>query len=669
MLFALAACDSAKKEEDADKIQPAICLESMDQSVSPKTDFYRYVNGGWMQNNPLKPEYGRYGTFDMLRDSALSITKRIITDMQNAHPEVGSDMYKAATLYKMVMDSVTLNKDGAKPVLPRLQEVDEITSKEALVDYLAMRGNRGSSMLFSSYVYSDDENSDMNILHLVQGGLIMGNRDFYLEKDKYENFRQAYIDYLTTVFSKVMPESSEHEALAKEVLKTETALAEIQYSKLQLRDSELNYNKKDRETFFKAFKFPWEKYFNARKGLDNFKEINVAQYGYFESFDKWFTETPLESIKQLLKAKILDGAASFLSDDFREASFEFHGRTIGGREQMMPRWKTAVNLVNGSFGHVVAKIYTKDYFPPEAKEKMITLIDNLKSSLSERINALEWMSSETKERAQAKLSTFKVKVGYPDKWDSYEKIDVDSSSLLAYLQNITEYEIADNVKDLGKPVDKEEWHMNPHEVNAYYLPTSNEICFPAGILQPPFFNLHADDPVNYGAIGVVIGHEMTHGFDDQGRNYDEHGNMLNWWQKEDESRFKEAASKLADQYDQLTVTDDMHADGKLTLGENIADQGGLLIAHMAMQKAIGEDAEKKIDGFTPDQRFFIAYARLWGQNIRKEEIIRLTKIDVHSLGEFRVNQALKNIPAFYKAFDIKDGDAMYLSPEERVLVW
>lgn len=666
--FVMGSCTSGAKEEEEAEKAPAIDLTAMDTSVDPTQDFYRYANGGWMKANPLKPEYGRYGTFDMLRDTAQSVVKRIIIDMTQEELPEGSDKYKAALLYKMVMDSTSLNAQGATPILPEVEELSKVSTKDELIDFIASQGNSGSSYLFGNYVYADSKNSDINILNLYQSGLIMGNRDYYLEEDADSKFHQGYKKYFTDLFGFIGVEQDKAAKMASDLLDVETSLAKIQYSNLELRDTHRNYNKRDRDTFFSSFTFPWKRYFDQRKGLENFEEINVEQWDYFKKFDQWFAKTPLEDIKLLILGKMLDGSTGLLSDNFREASFDFHGRIIGGKEEMQPRWKNAVGMVNGSMGHVVAQEYTKRYFPAEAKERMLVLVNNLKDALGERISELDWMSDETKEKAHEKLATFKVKVGYPDKWDTYEGIETDESSLYAYVQNINKYKIADNVKDLGKEVDKEEWLMNPHTVNAYYNPTTNEICFPAAILQPPFFNLYADDPVNYGGIGVVIGHEMTHGFDDQGRNYDKDGNLVNWWTEEDAKLFEASAKKLAEQYDKIIVVDDIHADGELTLGENIADQGGLLVSYMAMRNAIG-DSQEEIDGFTPDQRFFIAYARLWGQNIRNEEIKRLTKMDVHSLGEWRVNQALKNIPAFYDAFDVEEGDAMYLAPEDRVLVW
>lgn len=663
------SCAPNKKQESTRTIIPGIDTTAMDKSIDPKADFYRYVNGGWMAANPLKEEYGSYGSFHVLRDSALSRSRYIIEHLDGS--VVGSDEAKAKTLYTLAMDEAKLDADGATPIKADMDRIDAIVDQESLVDYLSERANNGDQQLFYAYVSVDNDDSSRHLLELSQPSLIMGDQDYYKDVADYKAFQEGYITYLSKLFdlSGVVVEGSNAVDMAKQVYKTEKALSEILYTKIQLREPELNWNKMDRATFLGMYKFPWEAYFNKREGLQNFETINVAQKDYFTKLDTFITSVPLEDIKNYFKALLLHRSASYLSNDFRQVSFDFNGKLMSGLQEMKPRWKTAVDLVDDTFGEVVGKIYTREYFPAEAKERMITLVENLKVALSERIASLEWMSEETKKNAQDKLATFRVKIGYPDKWEGYEGLEVDDSSLYAFLGKVARYSTQKNVADLNKPVDVNKWYMNPHEVNAYYSPMTNEICFPAGILQPPFFNLDADDPVNYGAIGVVIGHEMTHGFDDQGRKYDKNGNMTNWWTAEDEAKFNKSAAKLVDQFNQIIVVDDVHADGQNTLGENIADQGGILVAFEAMKKAIGDKPQELIDGMTPEQRFFIAYARVWGQNIRKETILRLTKVDVHSIGEWRVNQTLRNIPAFYEAFGIQEGDPMYLAPEDRVLVW
>lgn len=665
MLFT--GCQPQKSQEKERVVVPGIDTTAMDKSVNPKADFYRYVNGGWMAANPLKEEYGNYGSFHVLRDSAQSIARYIIEHLDGS--VAGSDEAKAKTLYTLAMDEDKLNADGATPVKAALERIDAIGDMDGLVNFLAEAANNGNQFLFYTYVTIDNDNSSRHILELAQPSLIMGDQDYYQDAPNYKNFQEGYLTYISKLLT--LSGATEEEAMniAKNVYATEKKLSDILYTKIQLREPELNWNKTERSAFLSAYKFPWETYFNQRKGLENFETLNVAQKDYIKKFDTFINTIALEDLKNYFKVITLNGAADYLSEDFRKASFDFSGKLMSGLQEMQPRWKEAVELVDDTFGEVVGKIYTKEHFPAAAKERMTTLVENLKVALSERIASLEWMSDETKKNAQEKLAAFKVKIGYPDKWEGYAELEVDDSSLYAFVSKYGKYQTEKNIADLNKPVDVNKWYMNPHTVNAYYNPTTNEICFPAGILQPPFFNLDADDPVNYGAIGVVIGHEMTHGFDDQGRKYDKNGNMSNWWTKEDEEKFNASTAKLVDQFNQIIVADDVHADGHNTLGENIADQGGLIVAFEAMKKAMGDKPQELIDGMTPEQRFFIAYARVWGQNIRKETILRLTKVDVHSLGEWRVNQTLRNIPAFYEAFDIQEGDPMYLAPEDRVLVW
>lgn len=663
-----ASCDDKKTNEEESTKVPAIDLTAMDTSIKPSEDFYMYVNGNWIANNPLPPGYARFGSFDQLRTNALANTKAILEEMkESASP--GSDEEKAYKLYEMSLDTLKLDREGAEPILSYLAEVDAIETKEALVDYLAKSGNEGDSHFFNIFVMADEKDSKNNLLQLFQPGLIMGVPDYYAEDGHFAKQQADYLTYITTLLTLTGTPQEEASSIAQEVYNTEKSLSKIVYTMLERRDSQRNYNKMSMEELYKTFSFPYQRYFSGRHGLAEAKELNVAQKDYFHRFDKWFEETSLEAMKQLIKARILDGGANYLSSDFRDASFAFHSTSMTGVTEQKPLWETAVARVNGTLGDVVGQKYVAKHFPAEAKERMIKLVDNLKVALGNRIDNLTWMSNETKVKAHDKLKTFIVKVGYPDKWWTYEDLKLNESSLYEYMRAISIFQVNRNLEDLGQPVDFDRWLMNAHEVNAYYNPTTNEICFPAGILQPPFFNLDADDAVNYGGIGVVIGHEMTHGFDDQGSQYDANGNMVNWWTEEDAKTFKSATEKLAAQFDKVEIRDGLMADGQLTLGENIADQGGVLVAFDALQEAIKGQEDPQLDGFTIPQRFFIGYARLWGQNITPEEEVRLTKIDVHSLGKLRVNQTLKNIPAFYEAFDIKEGDAMWMAPEERVIVW
>lgn len=660
-------CDGNKKTEDSAATEevPAIDTLAMDRTVSPRENFFLYANGGWMKAHPLTPEYSRFGAFDELSLKSEVAAHEIIESLKDAAE--GTDEAKAYLLYALSTDSAKLESDGAKPILADLAEIDALADKDALVDYMAKSDNQGGGSFFNTFVAADEKSSDVNILNLYQAGLVMGVPDYYSDEAAYKGNQEAYRTYFTRVFDLVgMKEAS---AQADRLFGLEKDLSKILYTMVELRDSQRNYNKMSLEDFYAQHTFPWKRYIDGREGYESVKELNVAQKDYFDRFDKWFAATSLEDLKLFLKGQLIDGASDLLSNDFREAAFALHGKSIAGKEEMKPLWKLGVNRVDNCLGDVIGKQYVAKYFPPEAKERMTELVNNLVSALSSRIDNLSWMTAATKEKAQEKLGAFTVKIGYPDKWLTFEKLNTTNESLYAYSKEVGTFLTRRNTADLKKPVDRNRWLMNAHQVNAYYNPTTNEICFPAGILQPPFFNLNADDAVNYGAIGVVIGHEMTHGFDDQGCNYDAKGNMENWWTEEDRKTFDAATQKLAAQFDRVEVAPGLMANGQMTLGENIADQGGLLVAYDAMVKATEGKEYPEIDGLSRDQRFYLGYARVWGQNIRPEEIIRRTKTDVHSLGKFRVNQTLKNIDTFYTAFGVQEGDSMYIAPEERVEIW
>lgn len=652
-------------------VEPGIDLAALDTTVNPGDDFYRYSNGGWIKANPLQPAYSRYGAFDLLRDRSIEQIHEIVVDLSAKSQKKGTNEYRVAVLYKQAMDSVTRNELGAKPILADIKEIEDIKDKAELVQKVSQWDNEGNSTLFSSYVWADEMNSDMNIMHISQKSLALGNRDYYLATDEEgKKLLDAYNSYIHKVL--LLTGYSEEDAarMTANNMKISKEFAEMSFSQVELRDSRANYHMLTIDQFVKDYKgFDWKTYLAGRK-LNELKQWDVKQLQFFEKFDKWFPTVDLQELKDFLVVSLIDGSASYLSDAFGEASFEFYGKTLSGRQEQHPRWRRSVNLVNGVLGEALGEVYVKKYFTPEAKEKMQTLVKNLQVALGERISTLEWMSEETKQKAHEKLNGFTVKIGYPDQWRDYSKLEIsEDKSYYENLKAVTLFEHEYNMSDLNKPVDRTRWLMNPQDVNAYYLPTTNEICFPAGILQPPFFNVNADDAVNYGAIGVVIGHEMTHGFDDQGRNYDKNGNMIDWWTAEDSKKFELAAQKLVGQFDALTIVGNVKGNGKLTLGENIADQGGLLVSFLAMQKALQGKKVDLIDGFTPEQRFFIAYARVWGQNITEQEMIRLTNIDPHSLGEYRVNQTLRNLDEFFKAFNITESDKMWLAPEDRVLVW
>lgn len=667
-IVALASCNTPQKE--VVKIA-AINPANMDTTVAAGTDFYEYACGGWIKNNPLKPEYARFGTFDQLLENNQEQLRVLIEELSATPHEAGSVAGKIGALYAMGLDSTKLNADGVAPIKEELAAINALATKSDVSKMVATLHKEGMAPFFALFVDADEKNSAMNIVQLYQAGIGMGDRDYYLLEDEGSaKMRDAYRAYINKLFTLAGSSPDQADAAVDAVMKIEKAIAEISYGREDLRDSQKNYNKLAYEDF-KQIESPldWDVYFESM-GLAGLKELDAKQINFYKDMNKALQNTTVDEQKYYLAFNLLSAAAPYLSDDFVDADFEFYGKVMSGKQEQQPRWKRSLNTVNGALGEAVGEMYVEKYFPASSKEKMLTLVGNLQTALSERINGLEWMSDTTKAKAQEKLAAFTVKIGYPDKWRDYSGLEIKDDSYWANVRRSNIFDMAYQLADVDKPVDKSRWHMNPQTVNAYYNPTTNEICFPAAILQPPFFNPDADDAVNYGAIGVVIGHEMTHGFDDQGRNYDKDGNLIDWWTAEDAVRFKERADKLVDQYDQIIVIDTLHANGRFTLGENIADHGGLLVAHQAYLNSLkGKETPAPIDGFTNEQRFFLGYATLWGQNIRPEEIRRRTKIDPHSLGKWRVNAALRNIAPFYAAFDIKEGDPMFMAPADRVVIW
>ncbi len=667
-IVALASCNTPQKE--VVKIA-AINPANMDTTVAAGTDFYEYACGGWIKNNPLKPEYARFGTFDQLLENNQEQLRVLIEELSATPHEAGSVAGKIGALYAMGLDSTKLNADGVAPIKEELAAINALATKSDVSKMVATLHKEGMAPFFALFVDADEKNSAMNIVQLYQAGIGMGDRDYYLLEDEGSaKMRDAYRAYINKLFTLAGSSPEQADAAVDAVMKIEKAIAEISYGREDLRDSQKNYNKLAYEDF-KQIESPldWDVYFESM-GLAGLKELDAKQINFYKDMNKALQNTTVDEQKYYLAFNLLSAAAPYLSDDFVDADFEFYGKVMSGKQEQQPRWKRSLNTVNGALGEAVGVMYVEKYFPASSKEKMLTLVGNLQTALSERINGLEWMSDTTKAKAQEKLAAFTVKIGYPDKWRDYSGLEIKDDSYWANVRRSNIFDMAYQLADVDKPVDKSRWHMNPQTVNAYYNPTTNEICFPAAILQPPFFNPDADDAVNYGAIGVVIGHEMTHGFDDQGRNYDKDGNLIDWWTAEDAVRFKERADKLVDQYDQIIVIDTLHANGRFTLGENIADHGGLLVAHQAYLNSLkGKETPAPIDGFTNEQRFFLGYATLWGQNIRPEEIRRRTKIDPHSLGKWRVNAALRNIAPFYAAFDIKEGDPVFMAPVDRVVIW
>nr|WP_242047119.1 M13 family metallopeptidase [Dysgonomonas sp. HGC4] len=645
-------------------------IENLDTTANPGSNFYRFATGGWSDANPIPDEYSRYGSFDQLRENNQKQIKDLIIELGKTENKQGSTAQKIGDLYKLGMDSVKLNTDGAAPILEQLATINAASTVEDIISLSGKIRHYTSAPFFGFYVGADDMNSSMNIAHIYQSGLGLGEREYYLATDATsKSLREGYIKLMETQFKHAGYTEADAKAAATAVMKIETALAKSHFEKEKTRIPELNYHKMQVSSLNDSIaKFKWDEFF-AAVGAKDLKELNVSQKEPIIAAVKLIQSTPVKDSKAYLSWCLINAASKYLGDEFVNANFEFYGKEMSGSKVIQPRWKRTVNTINDALGEEVGQLYVEKYFPPKAKERMLDLVKNLKESLSERINNLEWMSKETKAKAQEKLGTFIVKIGYPDKWRDVSALDIKDDNYWANIVRASNFEFDFMLNKLGKPVDRSEWLMSPQTVNAYYNPTTNEICFPAGILQPPFFYMDADDAVNYGAIGVVIGHEMTHGFDDQGRKYDKNGNMTDWWTADDAKKFEERAKVLADHFSNIVVLDDLHANGQFTLGENIADQGGLQVSYYAFMKTKQGQSSEKIDGFTPQQRFFLAYANLWAGNIRDAEIRRLTKIDPHALGKWRVDGALPHVEAWYKAFNITEKDSLYLPIEKRSSIW
>ena len=645
-------------------------IANMDTASVAGDDFYMYATGGWQEANPIPDENSRYGTFDKLREENQKQVQGLIEELGAEDHKLGTNAQKVGDLYSLGIDSVKLNADGYEPIKPILAEIDAATSKKDIVKLMAEISKYAANPFFGFYVGADDKNSSMNIVHIFQSGIGMGEREYYLEKDdKSNHLRQEYVNMIKTQFQNTGYSEADATKSANEAMKIETELATNHFTKEMRRLPEKNYHKVKFDDLNKEVApFDWSYYFE-QVGANKLDTLNVSQIEPIKAAIKIIDTESLDNLKSYLSWIVIRSAANYLSDDFVNAHFEFYGKTLSGSKELRPRWKRSIDAVNGALGEAVGQLYVEKYFPAEAKERMLTLVNNLQESLSERISKLEWMSDETKSKAQEKLNTFIVKIGYPDKWKDYSTLEIKDDSYFANITRASKFEYQEMLDELGKQVDKSKWHMSPQTVNAYYNPSSNEICFPAGILQPPFFYMNADDAVNYGGIGVVIGHEMTHGFDDQGRKYDKIGNLNEWWTAEDATSFDERANVLVNHFDNIVVIDTVQANGTYTLGENIADHGGLQVSHNAYLKTKESQSAKPIDGFTPEQRFFLSYATLWAGNVRDAEVLRLTKIDPHSLGKWRVNGALPHIDAWYEAFNVKETDALYIPKEKRASIW
>ena len=658
----------------AQQLRSGINLADLDTSVRPADDFYEYACGGWMKANPLPAAYSRYGSFDRLAEDNNKRINGILKELQeNTYPE-GSVEQKLSDLYKLAMDSVRREQDGLAPALPIIKRLEAAKTKEQLFAIQLELMPYGNSEIFGAYIGADEKNATQNILNFMQSGLTLGQKDYYLENDEATaKIREAYKKHVVRMFQLYGFKKGVAEKKMKNILKVETALAKVSKSRTELRDPIANYNKmtlKELDTMCPNLQI--ERQMNA-KGIKSqyIQEVVVGQVEFMKAADKLFsTMTPAE-YRDMMEWGQIDGSTGYLNDEVRAANFDFYGKVFSGRKEDHPLWRRSTNQVQGVMGEALGRIYVKKYFPASSKERMKTLVENLRIALGERIAAQDWMDDSTKVNALLKLNTFYVKIGYPDKWTDLSNLKIDAKK--SYYENMRECSRFWNAWHIehtaGKPVDRDDWHMTPQTVNAYYNPTTNEICFPAGILQVPFFDPTADDAFNYGAIGVVIGHEMTHGFDDQGRQYDKDGNMHDWWTEADGKNFTERTDKYADFFSKIKVLPDLNANGRLTLGENLADHGGLQVAYAAYKNATKRNPLPVIDGLTADQRFFLAYAGVWAGNITEAEIRNRTKSDPHSLGRWRVNGALPHIDAWYDAFNVKEGDKMYLPKADRLPLW
>ena len=672
MLMTMASCTLMGTAQEP--LKSGLNRSDMNTSVRPQDDFYEYACGGWMKQHPLPAAYSRYGSFDMLQENNDKRINGILAELlKNSYAE-GSIEQKLSDLYKLAMDSVRRNQEGVAPVMPIIKKMEAAKTLDALFAIQLEQAIYGSTNFFGAGLGADEKNASQNILSVYQGGLSLGQKEYYLDNDAATTkIREAFKKHVVKMFQFFGFSKSAAMKKMKNIMAVETALAKVSKSRTELRDPEANYNKMTLAEFAKRYpQLRFEQLMNA-EGIQSkyFQELVVGQPAFLDGLNKLLSGMKADVLRDNMEWGAIRGAANYLSDDVVAENFDFRGRVMAGRKENFPLWKRSTSQVERVMGEALGKIYTEKYFPESSKQRMIKLVKNLQIALGERIAAQDWMDDSTKVNALLKLNTFYVKVGYPDKWTDFSALKIDAKK--TYYENMKECAKFWNKKEIdekaGKPVDNEEWFMTPQTVNAYYNPTTNEICFPAGILQYPFFDPTADDAFNYGAIGVVIGHEMTHGFDDSGRRFDKDGNMKDWWTEADGKNFTERTGKYADFFSAIKVLPDLNANGRLTLGENLADHGGLQVAFTAYRNATKREPLGEKDGLTADQRFFQAYAGVWAGNINEEEIRVRTKSDPHALGRWRVNGALPHIDAWYEAFGVKEGDKMFIPKEERLQLW
>lgn len=658
-----------KSPADKASLKSGIELANMNKSVRPQDDFYEYVNGAWLANTDIPADKSTYGSFTALRDKSQEDVKAIIEETASLkNVQTGSDAQKVGDLYSSFMNTDKLNELGAKPLLPLFEKIDALMNHDDLAVYFAETQKIGNEAPFGFYVNNDSKNPTSYIMHFYQSGLGLPDKVYYFKDDeKSVKLRADYLEHMTKMFS--LANMQDSEATAKKVMALETAIADIHWTREERRDRDATYNKIETSKLSELTPgFNWNAYFN-HAGVSSESNVIVSEKSYFEKFSKLFKETSVDDWKLYFKWSLINAASGLLSNDFDDQNFAFYGTILNGTPEQEARWKRAVTSVNGLLGEVVGKIYVEKHFKPEAKARMVNLVENLRAAYKEAILGLEWMSEDTKKQALEKLAKFSPKIGYPDKWRDYSDLTIDVNDLAGNYQRASIFNYNTQIEKLGKPIDKTEWFMSPQTVNAYYNPSMNEIVFPAAILQPPFFNMEADDAVNYGGIGGVIGHEMGHGFDDQGAKSDGDGVLRNWWTEKDLKEFQLRTGKLAAQYSEFEPLPGEHINGELTLGENIGDLGGLTIAHKAYQLSLNGKTAPVIDELTGEQRFFMGWAQVWAYKFRDEALRNRLATDPHSPAPYRGNGTLMNMPEFMKAYEVKAGDGMYRAPEERVKIW
>jgi putative endopeptidase len=643
---------------------------NFDFSVRPGDNFYLYANGNWLKNNPIPASESRWGSFSEIQEFNYKALHELLDGLASAKPAAGSKEQKVRDLYLSGMDTVDIEAKGYSALKPDLDRIAKLKNSTDVINEICYQHSLGDNPVFAFYAAQDDKNSAAIVPQVYQGGLGLPDRDYYFKDDERSlKIREGYLSHVKKMFMLVGDNDADAQKNANDVMNLEMMLAQASYTRVKLRDPESNYHKMSLADLEKQTPLMHWKDMMQKMMVTGWDTIIVGQPEFFVEVNNQLTAASIDTWKAYFRWHAIHGSAPFMSSAFVNESFDFYGKTLSGQKENKPRWKRVLNTVDGGLGELLGEMYVNKHFKPEAKTRMLALVKNLQYTYAERIKRLDWMSKETKDKALSKLNAFMLKIGYPDKWIDYSTVKINRNSYYSNLQQIGKFEYKRMINKLGKPVDKTEWGMTPPTVNAYYNPGFNEIVFPAGILHFPFFEFSADDAINYGGIGAVIGHEMTHGFDDQGSQYDATGNLKNWWSDADAEKFKEKTHMVVDQYNNYTVLNDVHVNGELTLGENLADLGGINIAYEAFKKTPQGMSNEKINGFTPDQRFFLSWAQVWRNNITDQALMLRINTDPHSPGIYRCNGPISNMPEFYAAFGIKEGDPMWKPESQRAKVW